>query len=376
MDFTELLGRRYYGNPLETWLIGLAVLVAGFSLLVVLRIIGLRRLKPLVGRTPNRIDDLVLLLIQRTRFFFLLLLALRAAATVVVLRPPLANVVHIATVVAAAIQVVLWGGALIDYWAAQYTARRSEADAQSATMIGAVGFLFRLALWSVVLLLMLQNLGFNVTALIAGLGIGGVAVALAVQNVLGDFLAAASILVDKPFLVGDFIVVGDIAGEVEHIGMKTTRLRSISGEQVIMSNSDLLQSRIRNFKRMIERRIVFTIGVVYQTPQETVARIPGIIREIVASHELARFDRSHFKTYGPSSLDFETVYFVRSADFSTYMDVQQAINLAILRRFTEEGIEFAYPTQTLFLQREADGAPSGGPGGSAFLQRSPDRRPQ
>lgn len=207
-------------------------------------------------------------------------------------------------------------------------------------------------LWSVIVLLTLDNLGFDVTALVAGLGIGGVAVALAVQKILGDLFASLSIVLDKPFVIGDFIIVGEHLGTVEHIGLKTTRIRSLSGEQLIFSNSDLLGSRIRNFKRMYERRVVFTIGVVYQTPLEKLALIPSIIREIIESQKPVRFDRSHFKEYGAFSLNFETVYWVQNPDFNTYMDIHQAINLEIYRRFTREGIEFAYPTQTLFINRE------------------------
>jgi small-conductance mechanosensitive channel len=207
----------------------------------------------------------------------------------------------------------------------------------------------RLALWSVILLLALDNLGVDVTALVAGLGVGGIAVALAVQNVLGDLFASLSIVLDKPFVIGDFVNVGELVGTVEHIGLKTTRVRSLSGEQIVFSNADLLGSRIRNFGRMYERRVVFTIGVTYQTPRSKLIAIPRIIREAVEARQKTRFDRSHFKEYAASSIDFETVYFVLDPNFNAYMDIQQEINLQIHERFEAEGIEFAYPTQTVFL---------------------------
>jgi small-conductance mechanosensitive channel len=200
----------------------------------------------------------------------------------------------------------------------------------------------------------------NVTALITGLGIGGVAIALALQAVLGDLFASLSIVLDKPFVIGDFITVGEFAGTVEHVGLKTTRVRSLSGEQVIFSNSDLLNGRIRNFKRMSERRILFGVGVTYQTPLESLRKIPGMIRAIVEGQSKTRFDRCHFKGFGDSSFDIETVYFVLDPDYAVYMDIQQAINFEIIRQFTAEGITFAYPTRTLFVA--GDGKTKNGTG--------------
>jgi small-conductance mechanosensitive channel len=200
--------------------------------------------------------------------------------------------------------------------------------------------------------LVLDNLGVNITGLVAGLGIGGIAVALALQNILGDLFASLSIVLDKPFVIGDFVVVDSLSGTIEHIGLKTTRIRSLRGEQLIFSNNDLLKSRIRNYKRMSERRIDFSFGVVYQTPLEKLKAIKKIVSDIIEKGEKTRFDRVHFKEYGDSSLNFEVVYFVTDPDYNIYMDVQEAINLEIFRCFAEEGIEFAYPTRTIFIQHE------------------------
>jgi small-conductance mechanosensitive channel len=205
----------------------------------------------------------------------------------------------------------------------------------------------------VVLLVALDNLGIDVTALVAGLGIGGVAVALSVQNILGDLFASLSIILDKPFVIGDFLIIDDYMGSVEYVGLKTTRVRSLSGEQLIFSNSDLLKSRIRNYGRMFERRVVFSIGVTYDTPREKLRRIPGIIQKAIEAEDKTRFDRSHFMKYGDYSLQFETVYYVLSADYNSYMDIQQAIYFAIHEAFEQEQIEFAYPTQTLFVAKAA-----------------------
>jgi small-conductance mechanosensitive channel len=190
-----------------------------------------------------------------------------------------------------------------------------------------------------------------VTALVAGLGIGGIAVALAAQNILGDLFASLSITLDRPFVIGDFLAVDGFLGSVEYIGIKSTRLRSLGGEQIVMSNADLLGSRVRNYGRMTERRVVFTIGVVYETPVEVLERIPALIREAIEGQPGTRFDRSHFAKHGGSSLDFETVYYVLSSEYNRYMDVQQAINLRVHREFAARGIEFAYPTQRLLVEQ-------------------------
>lgn len=256
----------------------------------------------------------------------------------------------------AAVQVGLWGSAVITRWLGEYQRRHMETDAEGVTTMRALGFLARLVLLALLFLLVLDNIpGVEVTALIAGLGIGGIAVALATQNILADLFASFSISLDKPFAIGHFIMVGEHMGTVENIGLKTTRLRSLSGEQLVISNDDLLRSRVRNYRRMSERRVLFGFGVVYQTPYSKLQSIKAMVREIVEDTEQARFDRAHFKAYGNFSLDFEVVYYVLSPDYTTYMDIQESINLALFRKFEEEGIEFAYPTQTLYLRSEAAG---------------------
>jgi small-conductance mechanosensitive channel len=224
-----------------------------------------------------------------------------------------------------------------------------ESDAASVTTIAALGFLGRVAIWAIVALLAMENLGVDVTALVAGMGVGGIAVALAAQNILGDLFASLSIVLDKPFVLGDNIAVGTDVGKVEKIGLKTTRLRSISGELLVFSNADMLQSRIRNFKRMSERRVVFAVGVTYQTPYEKLAAIPGMLREAVESQSGVRFDRAHLKELAGSSINFEVVYFMLTPDYLPYMDTQQAICLGLVKKFSAEGIELAYPTQKLFV---------------------------
>ena len=232
-----------------------------------------------------------------------------------------------------------------------YRNKRGARDVASTTSTAALGFLVRGTLWLVILLMILDNFGVNITALVASLGVGGIAVALATQNILGDLFSSLSIVLDKPFVVGDFIIVDNILGTVEYVGLKSTRIAALGGDQVVISNSDLLKSRIHNQKRMQARRIVFAIAVSYDVSQEQLASIPGILREVVMAQKNVAFDRAHFRAFSPSSLDFETVYFVETPDYNVYMDIQPDINMALFQRFMEESIPFANPTQTVHLTR-------------------------
>ncbi len=348
----EILEYNYLGNSVQTWLIAAAIFLLALIVFRVGRGVLERRLTRLAERTKTDLDDLVLDLVRKTKFFFPFIIALYAGIQPLVLPPTGDQVFRGVMVIGFLLQAALWGNAVISFWITRYMQARMEEDAAAATSIGALRFVGKLLLWTFVLLLALDNLGVDVTALVTGLGVGGIAVALALQNVLGDLFASLSIVLDRPFVIGDFIIVGEFPGTVEHIGLKTTRVRSLSGEQLVFSNSDLLSSRIRNYKRMAERRILFSFGVIYQTPYEKLARIPGMVREIIEAQEKARFDRAHFKAYGESSLDFEVVYYVLMPEYLAYMDTQHAINLEIFRRFQEEGIDFAYPTRTLFIESE------------------------
>jgi small-conductance mechanosensitive channel len=229
----------------------------------------------------------------------------------------------------------------------RYHARAVSRDVGSATAIRALGFVARVLMWAVLLLLALDNLGVDVTAMVAGLGIGGIAVALAVQNVLGDILASVSIIVDRPFVVGDFIIVEDYMGTVEHVGLKTTHVRSLGGEQIVFANNDLLKARLRNYKRMFERRAVFTFGLSYATRPDQLELVTGWLRDTISTNPHLRLERAHFFKFGDSSLDFEVAYWVRDADYGVYMDQQQSLNLGLMKLLEEQGIEFAYPTRTL-----------------------------
>jgi small-conductance mechanosensitive channel len=344
--------------PAMRWGIALVVFLAALLFIYICKWVAHRRLARLAERTSSGWDDAVVEAIQRTRWWLMAALALYLASRVLIPTPPAgepaAPVDHLLrtiAVLAFIVQFALWGNLVIDRGLQRYADRKLKGDPASLLTITALVFIGRLILFTLLLLLALSNIGINVSALITGLGIGGIAVALAVQNILGDLLASMSIVFDKPFVPGDFIIVGDQMGTVQHIGLKTTRLTSLSGEQLIFSNADLLQSRIRNFKRMNERRAIFTIGVTYQTPPESLQQIPGILRDAIEAQAKTRFDRAHFKEFGPSSLNFEAVYFVLAPEMSVYLDIQQAINFTLLKQFASLNIDFAYPTQTVYVQQ-------------------------
>jgi len=366
----EFFDRRYYGNETGTWLIALAIVVGITSLLLLVQHVLVRRFDARAKRTENLWDDLAVALLKRTRFYVFLLIAVLIAVRVLRLAVVFDRWVEVATVVLLLFQAAVWGNTAISFWVRRLTAsRQAVADTSSATTIRALGFLAHLVLWAIVLLMVMSNLGIDITALVAGLGIGGIAIALAVQNVLGDLFGALSIVLDKPFVVGDFIAIDNYQGTVEHIGIKTTRLRSLSGEQIVVANADLLKSRIRNYKRMYERRIQFGIAVVYSTPHATLSRIPGLIRSAIEAQPKTRVDRVHFKEFGDSSLDFEAVYFVATPDYNAYMDIQQAVNLELVRVFEAEGIDFAFPTRTIMVQSSSGSSPLADVAGVSGIDR-------
>jgi small-conductance mechanosensitive channel len=354
MENISFPGIRFYGNSIKDWVIALLILLVILASLRILREILYRRVKAKGEDKTAEWQCLLENIICRIRLLFLLFIAVYVSSQWLSLPEAVTTVFYKLLKVALLLQGALLVSEVISCLTDLYRKKRMIIDAESATGIIALGFVIRITLWTIIILLILDNLGISIAPLIAGLGITGIAVALAVQNILGDLFASLSIILDKPFVIGDFITVDKYMGTIEHIGMKTTRIRSLSGEQLVFPNKDLLQSRIGNYQRMNERRIVFSIGVVYQTHHEKLEMIPRLIREVIEKHKNTRFERAHFNEFGPSSLNFEVVYWVLSPDYNLYMDIQQAINLELFHRFSHEGIEFAYPTQRLYINRETD----------------------
>ncbi|MDP6793226.1 MAG: mechanosensitive ion channel family protein [Anaerolineales bacterium] len=345
----SILTDTWFGNPLSAWLLALALTIAAVALLRGLRNMMVRRLKHIAHGTVTQIDDLAISLMHSSRSWFFLAISLYIGSRALTLPEGLEDFIKLVTIFSMLLQAALWANQLIDHGLQLYARNTLEAENDPKNTVAILSLASRIILWTIILLLALDNLGIEITGLLTGLGIGGIAIALAVQNILSDLLSYVSIMLDRPFKIGDFLVVDQHMGAVEKIGLKTTRVRSLSGEMIIFANHDLLSCRLINFQDRKERRAVFTFGVTYDTSPEKVASIPTIVRDILESYEHVRFDRSHFKTFGDFSLDFETVYYVTTADYSIYMDVQQNVNLELLRRFEQEDIEFAFPTQTVHV---------------------------
>jgi small-conductance mechanosensitive channel len=351
MELKELLDWSFYSNTVTAWGIAAGMLVVTLGLLLLLKRTVVRQLTKLWERTGGTVAAVACEAVSSTRIWVILLVAIRAGSVSLRLPVLVVGFLHSLMVLAILYQLAIWGNAGLRRWLERYSEENLATDASGVTTMRATVFLGRVVLWAIVLMMALQSQGYEVTTMLAGLGIGGIAIALAAQNILGDLFASLSIVIDKPFVLGDFVVVDEFAGTVDRIGLKTTRVRSLSGEQLIFSNSDLLKSRIRNYRHLEERRILFSFGVEYETPLPSLEKIPGMVREVIQGQEHTRFDRAHFKSFGSSALDFEVVYYVLVPDYNVYMDIQQAINFELFRRFDDEGIGFAYPTQKLYLNR-------------------------
>jgi small-conductance mechanosensitive channel len=353
----DALDLVYLGNPLRAWLTAAGVLGGVFGALLLARHLLTRRLERIAPRTATELDDLALGAVRRTSTLFLLALAIAAARKALFDLPQdVKDAVALVAKLAFYVQAARWGYGAVAFWLARTTRQRTETDKASLATLNLLGIAARIAIAVLVVLLALDAFGVNITALVTGLGIAGVAVALAVQNVLGDLLASLSIALDKPFVVGDTITFDTFVGTVESVGLKTTRLRSITGERIVVSNAELLKARIRNFQGMVERRVVLTLNLPLHTPPAAVARVPGLVREIIEAETDARFDRSHFAAITDQALAVETVYFVTSGDYRLFMDLQERVNLAVLERLTAAGLGLTLPTRAVVVRPGADGA--------------------
>ncbi|MBK7877509.1 MAG: mechanosensitive ion channel family protein [Planctomycetes bacterium] len=357
----EFLQRSWLGNTYQEWITALCVAAAVTIALGLFKRFAQHRLALLAERTETDLDDLFIDLVRRTQRWFLFVIGVYVASHFLHKGAESARVERIemfierGLLLATLLQVGLWGRALVVYAIQRVVRGRDPQDPGRVMGSSILGLIGNILVWTTVVLLALQNVfKQDVTALITGLGVGGIAVALALQNVLGDLFASITILLDKPFVVGDAITLGEFVGTVEEIGIKTTRLRSVNGELIVVGNADLVNSRIRNFKRLSERRSVFTIGVTYSTPYADLDAIPKILQEIVEHTPNARFDRAHFRSFGDWALLFEVVYFCTRPEYNALMDVQQHINLEIKRRFEERGIDMAFPTQTVIHQQAGE----------------------
>ena len=345
----DVLSRIVLGNSIQAWLTAALTAAIMFLVLVIARRVLVSRLGAIATRTSTHVDDTVVAMIAETRTWVCLAVSILSAAESLELwriGPYVPSLLKLVVLW----QIALWGAAAIGYWMEHYLSHRTtESDRTSVAMITAMGVGAKFILWVLVLIAALTwAFSINIAPFITGLGVTGIAVALAVQNILGDLLAALAIVFDKPFDVGDTIGVDQITGTVEHIGLKTTRLRSITGEQIIIGNGDVLKSRLRNYRRMSQRRVLFNLDVTYDTPADVLDRLPKMVEAIVSKQALVRFDRSHVASFGESAIRVETVYYVLDADYKKYMDAQEAINIALFREFTSQNVKFAFPSRTVY----------------------------
>jgi small-conductance mechanosensitive channel len=350
--FQTFLNRELYQNRVADYLLFLVVLLAGIVIVTIFKRVVLRRLKRWSQTTAWNIDEFIVDILRNMvvpiAYYGVFFLATKN----LVIPRVLERVIEVAGMVLVSFLAAQALIAVAKFAIRTYVETAEKGSSRERALKGFMT-LVRVVVWGLATVVLLDNLGFRINTVIAGLGIGGIAVALAAQNILGDLFAYFTIMFDKPFEIGDFIIVGDYMGVVNYLGVKTTRIGSLGGEQIVMSNKDLTDSRVRNYKRMEKRRVLFRLGVTYQTSYEKLKEIPGIIREVIEGVEDTAFDRAHFSSYGDFSLVFEIVYYVMGNDYTKYMNIQQEINLGIHVEFEKRKIEFAYPTQTLFLDKVA-----------------------
>jgi len=351
-NFMEILAYQLGNNYVKDYLVALLFFILATTVLKVFKYVIISKLKSIATKTKTEFDDVLIKIVDDVGWPFYLLSALCLSLQFIRIPGFIETGVYYTTFIVVTYYVIRGLQTLIDYGARKIILKRQKEEKKVDTaVIDLLSKILKACLWVVAVILILSNLGYNVSTLIAGLGVGGIAVALALQNILTDIFSSFSIYFDKPFQIGDFIIVGDDAGVVKKIGIKTTRIQTLQGEELVISNKELTEARIHNYKKMKKRRIVFGFGVIYETPTEKVKKIPSIIKDIIDKIELADIDRVHFKKFGDFSLNFEVVYYLKSRDYSKYMDTQQEINLAIKERFEKESIEMAYPTQTIFINK-------------------------
>ena len=340
-------GMQFAGNSLRSYVIAFLALILSTLIFLILQKIILVKLEKFALKTKTDIDDVIIATFKKVRPQFYYLISLYIAIHFLTFPEIFNRIFDAAVLIIVIIQILTAGQTFIDYLFQKLAKKQKESDSKVA--MGVLAKIAKITLWALGLLMILSNLGIDITSLIAGLGIGGIAIAFALQNILGDLFASFAIFFDKPFVQGDFIVVGEHSGTVEKIGIKSTRIRALQGEEIIISNKELTSARVQNFKRLKERRITFTLGVTYDTQPDKLQKIPEIIKNIVTNLESTKFDRAHFKSFGDSALLFEIVYIIQSDDYTAYMDTQQQLNLQIHQAFNKEKIEMAFPTQTVHL---------------------------
>jgi len=341
----------FLSNTVAAWLLALLVFFASLIVLKIFRSVLVAKLRKITRKTKTEIDDIIVNAIQAIHWPFYILVSIYVAINFLAVHFLVQQWTYYVFLVVVIYYTIKVLQRFVDFGAKSIIKRRKDRESKDTEVIKLLSSIIKVSIWLVAIVLLLANLGYDVTSLIAGLGIGGIAVALALQNVLGDIFSSVSIYFDKPFRVGDFVAVGDQMGTVKKIGIKTTRVEVPQGEELVIANSELTKSQVRNFGVMEKRRGLAHIGVAYNTPAEKLEKIPEMIRKIINNQDNTEADRIHFKSFADSSLIYEVVYYVNSGEYVQFMDIQQAINLAIIKKFEQEKIEIAFPTQTIYLKK-------------------------
>ncbi|WP_017730772.1 mechanosensitive ion channel family protein [Nafulsella turpanensis] len=344
----EILDKAYWGNTVQDYLIALGIIILGILLIKIFKRTIFAGIRRWTQRSSTKIDDFIVTSIDRFGLPVLHVIVVIIGLNYLTFTERGENIIWIAATVVLTFLVIRLISNTILLLLQGYVKRQSHGE-EKVRQLGGIMLIINVIIWGTGILFLFNNLGYDVTAVVAGLGIGGIAIALAAQNILSDLFNYLVIFLDRPFEIGDFVVIDDKNGVIEKIGIKTTRIKTLSGEQLVFANSDLTNSRIHNYKKMQQRRVVFKIRVAYETAHEDLKKIPLILKAIVQEQDPVKFDRAHFASYGDFSLDFEVVYHVLDADYSKYMDIQQSINLRIFEEFEKMDIEIAYPTRTLYV---------------------------
>ncbi|MDA3839478.1 MAG: mechanosensitive ion channel family protein [Patescibacteria group bacterium] len=352
MDFiTKLEGIEILGNSLYSYTSAAIVFLAVLFGLKIFKTVVVARILKIAKKTKSNLDDMIIEAIDVIHWPFYVLVSINIALKTLSVGDFITKIIYYLFLISVMYYVIKFSEKLIDYGTGVIIEKKKEGGGGTG-IINFLSTLSKVSLWVIAVVLLLSNLGYNVTSLIAGLGIGGIAIALALQNILSDIFSSVSIYFDKPFKIGDFVTINGYSGTIKKIGIKSTRIQALQGEEVIMSNNELTQAQIQNYGIMDRRRVVLELGVTYQTKSEQLRKIPNMLKKIIDKADNATFDRSNFSSYGDSSLGFETVFYIESSDYTEYMKIQEEVNLGIYEEFEKEKIEFAYPTQTLFIEKE------------------------
>jgi small-conductance mechanosensitive channel len=346
----EFLNYEIYGNSGLDYLIALGVFFVSLIILKLAQKIIIARLKILAKKTKTKVDDVMVEILASIKPPFYLIVAIYIGVRMLEISQSVWGVLHIAFLSVIVYEGIQAGQKIVQF--ITYRALKKNSDDKQAKMTSKTLNIFvQIALWSFGLILILSNAGVNVSSLLAGLGIGGIAIALALQNILGDVFSSFSILIDKPFQVGDFIKIGTDLGTVEKIGIKTTRLRTLDGQILVVSNRELTTTRVENFQQIKKRRSLFNLGLVYETSREGLEKAKVLVKEIIEKQACAEYDRCHFKSYGDFSLNLEVSFYVSADSYQEFLDVVEKVNLNIFSAFKENNLSFAYPTHLQYQKR-------------------------